>query len=41
MDIYVSNERVPLPGRATALVEGRRLATGTRCEGPFIELAAA
>lgn len=41
MTVSVSSERVPLPGRALFCVEGPRLVTGTRCEGPFIELAAA
>lgn len=41
MTVSVSSERVPLPGRALSCVEGPRLVTGTRCEGPIIELAAA
>ena len=41
MTVSVSSERVPLPGRALFCVEGPRLVTGTRCEGTFIELAAA
>lgn len=41
MTVSVSSERVPLPGRALSCVEGPRLVTGTRCEGPIIELVAA